>query len=102
AEKFNAQYGETFKLPEVQIRPDAGVLPGLDGQKMSKSYDNTIDPFLEEKALRKRVMKIVTDPTPVEDPKDSDRDNVFQIFRAIAGKDDERTRDLAEKYRKGG
>ncbi len=102
AEKFNAQFGPTFKLPEVQIRPDAGVLPGLDGQKMSKSYDNTIDPFLPEKALRKRVMKIVTDPTPVEDPKDPDRDNVFQIFRALAGADDPRTRDLAEKYRAGG
>ena len=102
AERFNKTYGETFTLPEVRIRQEAGVLPGIDGQKMSKSYDNTIDPFMAEKPLRKRIMKIVTDPTPVEDPKDPEKDNVFQIFRAVAGHHDPRTQDLAAAYRAGG
>lgn len=103
AQKYNNEFKtEVFKLPDIYVRPDAGVLPGLDGQKMSKSYGNEIDPFMDEKPLRKRVMKIVTDPTPVEEPKDPDRDNVFQIFRGLAGAEDPRTKDLAEKYRKGG
>ena len=102
AEAFNRAFGEVFKLPEIMIRRGAGVLPGIDGQKMSKSYDNTIDPFLPEKKLRKRVMKIVTDSTPVEDPKEPGTCSVYQIFRAIAGEDDERTLALAARYRAGG
>lgn len=102
AQKFNHYYGETFKIPELLVRPGAGVVPGIDGQKMSKSYDNAIDPFMDEKPLRKRIMKIQTDSTPVEDPKDPDQDTVFQIFRAIAGNDDERTRELEQRYRAGG
>ncbi|MFW6033417.1 MAG: tryptophan--tRNA ligase, partial [Phycisphaeraceae bacterium] len=78
------------------------VVPGLDGQKMSKSYDNTIDPFQPEKKLRKRIMKIVTDSTPVEDPKDPEADTTFQIFTALAGRDDPRTKDLEKRYREGG
>jgi tryptophanyl-tRNA synthetase len=102
AEKFNHRYGETFMLPEPMIRETAGSMPGIDGEKMSKSYGNTIDPFMDEKPLRKRVMKIKTDATPVEEPKDPDSCNVFQIYRAIAGEHDERTRALAERYRAGG
>jgi len=102
AESFNRAFGEVFKLPEIMIRKGAGVLPGIDGQKMSKSYDNTIDPFLPEKKLRKRVMKIVTDSTPVEAPKEPETCSVYQIFRAIAGEEDERTVALAERYRAGG
>ena len=90
-----------FKIPEPMIRRDAGVLPGLDGQKMSKSYGNTIDPFLPEKQLRKTIMKIVSDSTPMQDPKDPEGDTTFQIFRAVAGSEDERTRDLEAKYRAG-
>lgn len=105
AQRFNHAYGTEdqpiFKIPDVQIRSDTGVLPGLDGQKMSKSYDNTIDPFLPEKKLRKTIMKIVSDSTPMEDPKDPEGDTTFQLFSAIAGKDDERTQDLAAKYRAG-
>ena len=78
------------------------VVPGIDGQKMSKSYGNTIDPFLTGKPLRKRVMKIVTDSTPVEEPKDPTNCPVFQIFSAVAGADDERTAALAARYRAGG
>jgi tryptophanyl-tRNA synthetase len=102
AEAFNRQYGEVFKLPTVQLRREAGVLPGVDGQKMSKSYGNTIDPFLPEKQLRKLVMKIKTDSTPMEDPKDPEVCPVFQIFRGIAGENDPRTVELAGKYRQGG
>ncbi len=102
AEKFNRAYGEVFKLPDIVVRREAGVLPGVDGQKMSKSYDNTIDPFAPEKALRKRVMSIKTDSLPVEAAKDPDACNVYQIFRGIAGENDPRTAELAAKYRAGG
>ena len=71
--KANNHFGELFVVPEAEIDDEVATVPGLDGQKMSKSYGNTIDLFLEEKALRKQVMRIVTDPTPVEDPKDPDQ-----------------------------
>ncbi len=102
AAKFNHYYGEVFKIPQYTLRASAGVLPGIDGQKMSKSYDNTIDPFMPEKPLRKRIMKIKTDSTPVDAPKNPDTCPVFQIFRAVAGPDDERTADLERRYRAGG
>ena len=60
AQRFNHAYGEVFRVPDVMVKAESGVVPGIDGQKMSKSYDNILDPFLEEKPLRKRVMKIVT------------------------------------------
>ncbi len=96
---FNAQ---VFKEPDVMLRADAAVLPGLDGQKMSKSYGNTIDPFLPEKKLRKRIMAVVSGSEALEDVKDPEQDTTFQIFRGLAGADDERTQDLAAKYRAGG
>ncbi len=102
AQKFNHHYGDVFKLPDYSIREEAGVLPGIDGQKMSKSYGNTIDPFMAEKPLRKRIMSIKTDSTPVEEPKDPEADPVFQIFRAIAGAGDERTIAMEQRYRAGG
>lgn len=102
AQKFNHYYGDVFKLPEYKLREIAGVLPGVDGQKMSKSYGNTIDPFLPEKRLRKRIMQIKTDSTPLEAPKESSTCPVFQIFRAVAGDDDARTSDLRDRYAAGG
>jgi tryptophanyl-tRNA synthetase len=102
AQKFNHHYGPVFKVPDIRVHAGAGVLPGLDGQKMSKSYDNTIDPFMEEKALRKRISKITTDSTAVEEPKDPDTCTVFKIFQALAGQDDPRALDLAKRYRQGG
>ena len=99
AGKFNALYGEVFKLPAWRLHPESDVLPGIDGQKMSKSYGNTIDPFQDEKALRKRIMSIVSDSTPVDQPKDPDSDATFRIFRAVAGKADPRTIELERKYR---
>lgn len=102
AGKFNNQFGDTFKLPDYKIRKGAGVIPGIDGQKMSKSYGNTINPFMEEKPLRKRIMKIKTDSTPVEESKNPDTCIVFQIFKALAGEQDSRTTALADRYRAGG
>ena len=105
AQRFNHGLGageQLLKPPAYRLDPSAEVLPGIDGQKMSKSYGNTIDPFMGEKPLRKRIMRIVTDSTPVEDPKDPESCPVFAIFRAIAGAEDERSRDLADRYRNGG
>lgn len=103
AQKFNHHFCDdhqpVFKLPDAMIRRDSGaVVPGIDGQKMSKSYDNGIDPFMAEKPLRKRIMKIVSDSTPVDQPKDADGDTTFQIFCALAGAEDERTQTLRKKY----
>jgi len=102
AQKFNNAFGDIFKLPTYKLREDAEVLPGVDGQKMSKSYGNDIDPFMPEKPLRKRIMKIKTDSTPVDQPKDPESCTVFQIFRGLAGRNDPRTLELEERYRKPG
>ncbi len=98
--KFNNHYGETFTLPEPEIDDQVATVPGLDGQKMSKSYKNTIDLFLDEKPLRKQIMRIVTDPTPVEEPKDPDNCNVFRIYRLFLDREQEAT--LRQRYLAGG
>ncbi len=99
AGKFNHQYGEVFKLPTYRLVEGGELLPGIDGQKMSKSYGNTIDPFQEEKALRKRIMSIKSDSTAVDAAKDPETDATFLIFRAVAGRADPRTAELERKYR---
>ncbi len=98
--KFNNHYGDTFTLPNPEIDDQVATVPGLDGQKMSKSYKNTIDLFLDEKPLRKQIMRIVTDPTPVEDPKDPDNCNVFQIYRLFLDKEQQAA--LRQRYQAGG
>ena len=98
--KFNNTYGETFVVPEADIDENVATIPGVDGQKMSKSYDNTIDIFSEKDVLKKRVMSIVTDSTPVEDPKDPGKCNVFALYRFFAPPD--AVSDMADRYRKGG
>lgn len=98
--KFNNHYGDTFTLPDPEIDDQVATVPGLDGQKMSKSYKNTIDLFLDEKPLRKQIMRIVTDPTPVEDPKNPDNCNVFQIYRLFLDKAQETA--LRQRYLAGG
>ena len=84
ANKMNALYGAIFKVPEASILPSVQTIPGLDGQKMSKSYDNTIELFLEEKALRKKIMGITTDSTPVEAPKDPTTSSIVALYRFFA------------------
>ncbi|WP_305044295.1 tryptophan--tRNA ligase [Geoalkalibacter sp.] len=98
--KFNNHYGEIFTIPEAEIDDEVATVPGIDGQKMSKSYGNTIDLFQDEKALRKQIMRIVTDSTPVEEPKDPDKCNVFQIYRLFLDKD--RQQALRRRYEAGG
>jgi tryptophanyl-tRNA synthetase len=99
ASSFNNQYGETFVLPEAKIEEDVMTVPGTDGQKMSKSYGNIIDIFVSDKDLRKQIMSIVTDSTPVEAPKNPDTDNVFAIYKLIATST--QTEALREKYLAG-
>src|SRR4030095_9771196 len=86
--KFNQTYGETFVVPESEIRDDIAVIPGLDGQKMSKSYGNTIDIFGEEKATRKRIMGIVMDSrTPAEPKPDADKNLAIQLLKLFVAPD---------------
>lgn len=101
AGKFNYVYDDEYlKLPEEHIVKSVAVVPGIDGRKMSKSYNNTIDIFTEGKALKKRVMSIETDSTALEDPKDPSTDNVFALIKLFADKE---TRDEIDgKYRAGG
>ena len=100
AVKINETYGQVFKLPEPRISPDTQVIPGLDGQKMSKSYGNNIDIFGDEKETRKRVMTIVTDSTPVEAPKDPERSTIVQLYSLFASK--EEIASMRERFKKGG
>lgn len=100
AVKFNNMYGEVFVLPEEHILKEVAVVPGIDGRKMSKSYDNTVEIFEPEKSVKKKVMRIVTDSTPVEEPKDPDACNVFALLRLVAS--EEELAEWEEKYRKGG
>jgi tryptophanyl-tRNA synthetase len=86
--KFNELYGEVFKLPEPDIRDAVATIVGLDGQKMSKSYGNTIGLFLTEKELRKKVMSIVTDSTPVEAPKDPTNSAIVSLYKLFATQDE--------------
>ncbi|SDL52782.1 tryptophanyl-tRNA synthetase [Catalinimonas alkaloidigena] len=99
AQGFNNRYGEVFVVPEAQIDERVMTIPGLDGQKMSKSYGNTIDVFQPVKKLRKNVMQIVTDSTPLEDPKDPETDTVYQLYSLLATP--EQTAEMARKYRAG-
>ncbi|AWH84489.1 tryptophan--tRNA ligase [Flavobacterium album] len=84
ASRFNHQMGETFVLPEPISSDDTKIVPGTDGEKMSKSRNNFINIFLDDKALRKQVMSIQTDSTPLEDPKNPDTDNVFALYKLLA------------------
>jgi tryptophanyl-tRNA synthetase len=100
AQKFNKTFGETFVVPEPAISKETAIVPGLDGRKMSKSYGNTIPIFLEGKALKKRVMAIETDATPVEDPKDPDKCNLFAMLKLFATP--ERLQEVRDLYVNGG
>lgn len=99
ASSFNHSYGEVFVLPESKIDEKVMTIPGTDGQKMSKSYGNTIDIFLADKPLRKQVMSIITDSTPMEDPKDPDICNVFSIYQLLG--DEAQVQEMRSNYENG-
>jgi tryptophanyl-tRNA synthetase len=86
--KFNETYGQTFVLPEPRIREEVAVVPGTDGQKMSKSYGNTIEIFGDEKLIRKKIMSIVTDTRPPAEPKpDAEKNTAVQLLKLVAPAD---------------
>ena len=97
--KFNNAYGDTFTLPEPLIREEVAVVPGTDGQKMSKSYGNTIALFGDEKAAKKAIMGIVTDSKGMSDPKDPDTCVLYQIHKLFLSSAGQKT--LADEYRAG-
>src|ERR1700736_1760411 len=100
AVKVNETFGNVFKLPEPRIQAATEVVPGIDGQKMSKSYGNNIDIFGDEKEARKRGMSIVTASTPVEAPKDSARSTIVQLYSLFASKGE--IVEMRERFQKGG
>src|SRR6266403_2027641 len=100
AVKMNETFGNILKLPEPRIHAATETVPGLDGQKMSKSYGNTIDLFGEEKETRKRVMSIVTDSKPVEAPKNPATSTIFQLYSLFASKNE--IEEMGERFQKGG
>lgn len=99
ASAFNHQYGDTFVIPEAVIDEKVMTIPGIDGQKMSKSYGNTIDIFQPEKKLRKNVMAIVTDSTPLEEPKNPDTCHVFAIYELLAN--EQQVSSMRDNYQGG-
>jgi tryptophanyl-tRNA synthetase len=100
AVKMNETFGPIFKLPEPRIRAATETVPGIDGQKMSKSYGNNIDIFGDEKEMRKRVMSIVTDSTPVETAKDPTTSTIFNLYSLVASKNEITA--MREQFLKGG
>jgi len=98
--RFNNAYGEILTIPKEHIIEAVAVVPGVDGQKMSKSYGNTIEIFEPENSIRKKIMRIVTDSTPVEQPKDPERCNVFALLKLVAPPDE--LAEWEDKYRSGG
>lgn len=100
AERFNHQMGETFVLPQAKISEEVMIVPGTDGNKMSKSRNNFLNIFLPEKELKKQVMSIQTDSTPLEEPKNPDTDNVFALYKLVATP--EQTEEMRQNYLNGG
>lgn len=100
ASRFNNLMGETFVVPQAKVQQDTMYVPGTDGTKMSKSKGNTIDLFLDDKALRKQILAIQTDSTPLEAPKNPDTCNVFAIYKLIATAG--QTSEMKANYERGG
>jgi tryptophanyl-tRNA synthetase len=100
AASFNHEFGETFVMPKAKVLDHSAKVPGTDGEKMSKSYNNTLEVFEEPKALRKQVMRIVTDSRPMEEPKAPESDHLFQLYSLFAG--DAEREAMAALYRRGG
>lgn len=100
AQSFNSRFGPTFVLPEARVMRDAARVPGIDGEKMSKSYNNTIDIFDPPEVVRKKVMRIKTDCRPPEEPKDPDTDTLYQLYSLFAPPAEREA--MAARYRQGG
>jgi tryptophanyl-tRNA synthetase len=100
AQRFNSKYGETFVMPKPQLLDRSAKVPGLDGEKMSKSYNNTLELFEDAKAQRKKIMRIPTDSRPMNQPKEPAGDVLFQLFSLVAT--DEQQAEMAALYRRGG
>jgi tryptophanyl-tRNA synthetase len=100
AASFNHEFGETFVLPRAKVLDNAARVPGIDGEKMSKSYNNTVEVFEDVPAVRKKVMRIVTDSRPMDQPKDPQSDPLFQLYRLFASP--EECEQMAATYRRGG
>ena len=98
--KFNNKYGKYFPLPEPKIIENLATVVGTDGRKMSKSYDNIIEIFGDEKKIRKKIMKIVTDSKTPEEPKDPEKCSIFALYKLFAS--DKQIEEMAERYRAGG
>ena len=100
AMKFNRKFGEVFTIPEPKIQESVALVPGLDGQKMSKSYDNIIELFGSPKAVRKKIMRIVTDSKTVDEVKDPEESTIFALYKLLSSP--EAQEDMAERFRAGG
>ncbi len=100
ARSFNHRYGDVFVLPDAKILDDSAKVPGTDGEKMSKSYNNFIEIFEDPKSMRKKVMRIATDSRPMEQPKEPEGDHLFQLFSLFV--DETAKREMADLYRRGG
>jgi len=100
ASRFHAKIGEVFVLPQAKTQENTKLIPGIDGEKMSKSRNNTINLFLPDKKLRKQIMSIATDSTPLEDPKDWKTCNCFAIYTLVAN--EEQIADMKNNYEQGG
>ena len=100
AGSFNHRFGETFVLPKARVLEGSARVPGTNGEKMSKSYDNTLDIFEPVKSQRKQIMRITTDSRPMEEPKDPETDHLFQLYSLFA--DDQQRREMATRYSRGG
>jgi tryptophanyl-tRNA synthetase len=100
AASFNHHFGQTFVMPKAKVLDHSAKVPGIDGEKMSKSYNNTLELFEDAKAQRKKIMRIVTDSRPMEQPKDPAGDHLFQLFSLVAT--EPQREEMAALYRKGG
>ncbi len=100
AASFNHHFGQTFVMPAAKVLDTSARVPGIDGEKMSKSYNNTLDVFEEPKLLRKKIMRIKTDSRPIEEPKEPETDHLFQLYCLFA--DDGQREEMAATYRRGG
>jgi tryptophanyl-tRNA synthetase len=100
AARFHSQMGETFVMPEAKVQEETMYIPGTDGEKMSKSKGNLINLFLPDKKLRKQIMGIQTDSTPLEEPKDTETCNVFALYKILGS--EEQVRQMRENYAAGG